>query len=64
MLFITLILIIWLSLNPFLKSLHLSFKSQTLENEILILSNKELSERNGNLETKLLNMLEKIQKEC
>ena len=50
-------------LKYFLKNLHLRFKSQTLENEIIKLSSKQLSERNDHLETELVKILE-IQKEC
>ena len=46
-------------IKSFLKSLHMSFKIQTLENDRLKLSNKELSETNDHLETELVNMLEK-----
>ena len=50
-------------LRSFLKSLHISFRSQSLENARIITKKSELKERNDHLESELVKMLE-IQKEC
>ncbi|KAL8114696.1 hypothetical protein AgCh_021531 [Apium graveolens] len=49
-------------LRLFLKSLHVSFRDQTLENNRIKSENSVLKKRNDHLETELLSMLE-IQKE-
>ena len=50
-------------LKSFLKSLHISFKSQSLENSRLVKENNELKVKNDHLEAELVVMLE-TQKEC
>ena len=50
-------------LRSFLKSLHISFRNQSLENARIINEKSELKERNDHLETELVKMLE-TQKEC
>lgn len=50
-------------LKPFLRSLHLSFKTQSVVNTRLLNENTELRKRNDHLEAELLFMIE-TQKEC
>ena len=60
---IILTLTIYLELKSFLKSLHISFKSQSLENVRFIKEMTELKKRNKFLESELVCLTE-IEKEC